>query len=542
MGAEALTMELPTTGRRVLLLEDDPDIAEPTSAILKDAGYSVEWFRNGRDALDGLRESPVDLILLDLMMPVMDGWEFRSAQRADRSIAGIPVIVLTADTGAKATAIHAEVCLRKPYGARELVDTVERVLVEDTRRRANASAEETGRLALLGTIAAGVGHEVNNPLSFAMGNLELIEEVLPALRREVSASWANREPSVAAIARHFDTLDEQLRDLRTGLERVRLVVRNLQNLSRRADNEHGRVDLQRVLESAISMAWSHIKYRAVLTRSYAPLPEIWGSESRLGQVFLNLLVNAAQGVRNGEPQSNRIEVTTRMDGESVAVEVKDSGEGMSKALLSRIFEPFFTTKGQGEGTGLGLPICREIIREHGGTIDVESELGRGTRFTVRLPVGKSGEWRAASTAVAAPPQPSLPARPGEPRPRLWIVDDERLVARAVGQMLQRDYDVILMHAAKEVLARLEAGERFDALLCDVMMPEMNGVALTQNVVSRWPELRSHIVFMSGGALVQELDDFVRGPDYMFIEKPVHLARLRELIARAAGAVQAGAGV
>src|SRR5262249_46837398 len=159
----------------------------------------------------------------------------------------------------------------------------------------------------------------------------------------------------------------------------------------------------------------------------------------------------------------------------------------------------------------------------------------GTRFILKLPVGKSGEWRAAQeAAVSARPQATVPSTANGLRPRVWIVDDERLVAGAIGQMLPKDHEMPTIQNTHEVLARREAGERFDALLCDVMMPEMNGVALTRAIVARWPELASHVVFMSGGALVPELDDFVRGPDYMFIEKPVHLVRLKELVARAAG--------
>src|SRR5262249_30497966 len=152
----------------------------------EDAGYSVEVCRNGREALERLREDPADLVLLDLMMPVLDGWEFLAIQRADRSIADIPVVAISGDSSAKAAAVKAEKYLKKPFGSNELVAAVERVLLDKERKNLAAHLEETERLALLGSIAAGVGHEINNPLSFTMGNLELSEAAITAIRGELA--------------------------------------------------------------------------------------------------------------------------------------------------------------------------------------------------------------------------------------------------------------------------------------------------------------------------------------------------------------------
>ena len=385
-------------GRRILLAEDDEDISESVRGVLEGAGYSVERCRNGQEALDRLREDPADLVVLDLIMPVMDGWEFRALQRGDRSIADIPVVVITADGSAKAAAVHAESYVKKPFGANDLVNAVERVLLEKDRKAVASRLEETERLAQLGIIAAGVGHEVNNPLTFTMGNLELSDALVAALKGEISSlrrlGVAPDASAVVRIDEKLDRLAALIQDGRTGAERVRLIVRNLQSLGRRSEDRRGRLDVREVVDSAISIVSSHIKSRATLKRVYTDVLDVAGDETRLGQVFLNLLMNAAQAIHDSSPDANTIVVTIRQESECAVVEIRDSGIGMSKAQEARAFEPFFTTKGHGEGTGLGLSISREIVNAHGGRITVRSEPGRGSTFTVRLPV-----WKDAAQAA-----------------------------------------------------------------------------------------------------------------------------------------------
>jgi two-component system, NtrC family, sensor kinase len=372
--------------RRVLVVEDDADILESMSSILEDAGYRVDACVNGRDALDRLQEYPADAIVLDLMMPVMNGWEFVTAKKADPAIAEIPVVAISADSSAKATAIRADSYIPKPFHADDLVAAVGRVLLDADRRKLIQRLGETERLTVLGMIAAGVGHEINNPLALVTASIELIERTISSVCQTVRvASQARRDDRmIASIEPPLESIQEQLGDCRAALERVRLIVRELRSASRRAGNERKMIEVRSVLESAITMAWGELSPRIDVVRQYDPGLHVMGNEARLGQVFLNLLVNAAQAIPKENEGRGRVSVVARRQGAHAVIEIRDTGRGMSAVQIERIFEPFFTTKGQLGGTGLGLAICREIVEDHGGTIEVTSGLGGGSCFSVRL--------------------------------------------------------------------------------------------------------------------------------------------------------------
>jgi two-component system, NtrC family, sensor kinase len=522
---------------RVLLVEDDPEVLESLANLLGEQGYQVATAYHGRQALEKLASAPApDVIVLDLMMPVMNGWEFRAAQRADPALADIPVVAITADNSPQAAAIHAERVLAKPFAFGDLQLAIERVLIARERRLMMAKLEQTERLAALGTIAAGVAHEIGNPLSYTVANLALIDEELPILRSELEQLLARceareREPATCErLCGRIEELAGHLQLGRAGAERVRLIVRNLQGLSRRAEERHGALDLARVLDAAVALAWNQIRFRARLKRSFADVPLIFGSEPQLVQVFVNLLVNAGQAIPDGGRESHEVEVRTFTEKGWAVVEVRDTGGGMSEPVRRRIFEPFFTTKGAGEGTGLGLWISRDVVTAHGGQIEVESTLGAGSVFRVRLPI----------PAEAAAPPPSL--RPPEPsraasatRPRVWVVDDEPMVASTLARVLALHYDVtVAKGGGQEILDRLERGERFDVLLCDLMMPEMTGMELWSRLESRWPALAQRVLFLTGGAFTAEARAFLAAHPEDCLEKPFELPVLRRRVDALAG--------
>jgi len=246
------------------------------------------------------------------------------------------------------------------------------------RKQMQEKLHSADRMASLGTLAAGVAHEINNPLSFMLSNLRFIGEELNSLY--VRGDDALRE----RLREVQDALNETL----SGGDRVRDIVRDLKMFSRRDEGHRGPVNLHAVLDLCGNIARGQLKHRARLVKEYGELPPVHASESRLGQLFLNLIINAAQAIPdNGDEDAHEVRITTRLIGEEWAVvEVKDTGLGIAPEHLSRLFDPFFTTKPSGVGTGLGLSICHGIVVAMGGQITVESELGRGSTFRVTLPL------------------------------------------------------------------------------------------------------------------------------------------------------------
>ncbi|HEX9289559.1 MAG TPA: PAS domain S-box protein [Anaeromyxobacteraceae bacterium] len=367
------------------------------------------------------------------------------------------------------------------------------------------------RMASVGTLAAGVAHELNNPLSYVIANVSWVTEGL--------AEATARPEDAAARADMLQALEEA----RGGAERMRDIIRDLRTFSRGDETRSGAVELAPVLESCVSMAWNEIRHRARLVRELLPVPAVHGNEARLGQVFLNLIVNAAQSIREGAAEKNEIRLATRHwhDGR-IAVEVTDTGSGIAPDHRARIFDPFFTTKPLGVGTGLGLSICHNLVAALGGTIEVESELGKGSRFRVLL-----RRWEGPAVEPVAPACEAAAPRRG----RVLVVDDEPLVGAAVRRALAGDHEVTVVSRAREALARLDAGEAFDLVVTDLLMPDMTGIDLARELEARAPELAARTVFVTGGAFTPASRAFVEAHREAVLDKPFELERLRELVRR-----------
>jgi signal transduction histidine kinase len=374
------------------------------------------------------------------------------------------------------------------------------------RRETQAQLIQTDRMATVGTLAAGVAHELNNPLTYVLLNLSTLD-------RELDQAIDDAEKR-ARVRSRLATLQE-------GAERMASIVRDLRSFCRPNTPSPIPVDMRQVLESSINMAMNELKDRARLVRDYAPVPPVVADGARLGQVFLNLLLNAAQALTEGSPNDHEVRVVLRADGpDRIRVEVTDTGQGIAPDIIHRIFEPFFTTKPVGVGTGLGLSICQSIVASMSGQLTVESQLGRGSTFRVQLPL----------PAAASPPQhETVSAEPAGGNARILVIDDESAIAIALKKILEMDHDVTAVTTGDQALRLLLDGSHFDVILCDVLMPGTSGIDLFRQLESKRPEVAGKMIFMTGASSMPRVAEFFRSIGNPRIDKPVDVPRLRRLI-------------
>ncbi len=398
-------------------------------------------------------------------------------------------------------------------------EDAELILIRDLteQRILQAKLTQSDRLATVGTLAASVAHEINNPLTYVMHYID-------RLNRELE-DWTAREDAPPQLVK----LREGAETAAEGCARVRDIVRDLKTFGRLDDAEDVPMDVNRALRSALQMAGHRIRVVARLEVQLGPLPPVRANDGRLCQMFLNLLMNAAQAIPPGTDRGRaRVDVRSWSEAGLVRVAIHDTGVGIAPEHLGRLFEPFFSTKPDGVGTGLGLWICRDIVQELGGHIDVDSALGDGTTMTVVLPRA------AGSTAYVSslpPPEPASAPLPLAALRWVLVVDDEPAVLELLAEALGEHADVVTAangHEAREILRH--DGE-FDAILCDLMMPGMGGVELFDWVDRARPTLASRMIFMTGAAYSEDAREFLARVDNERLDKPFRVRDVERVLDR-----------
>lgn len=361
------------------------------------------------------------------------------------------------------------------------------------QRRIEAKMRQAERLASLGMLSAAIAHEINNPLAYILLNLQ-------ATRRWLGQALAAE--SIAALSNALELIDQSLE----GVERVRVIVRDLRAFAHADDSENALVDVRSVIESILPIAEHEIRDRATLVKAFGEVPIVRANAARLGQVFLNLLVNAAHAIPPGE-EGHEIRISVSAESaQKVIVAVEDTGEGMPPSVRDRVFEPFFTTKAAGIGTGLGLALCQGIVQALGGDIAVDSRVGAGSTFRVSLPV-----------AVPGPRETIQPAAVVVPRSKILVVDDEPRIANRLAELL-RDHEVVVATTGTEAIERL-ARESFDAVFCDLMMPDVKGTDVFEAATRDRPALRGRFVFMTAGAFTPGARELLDRVSTVRLDKP-----------------------
>jgi PAS domain S-box-containing protein len=385
-----------------------------------------------------------------------------------------------------------------------------RMILRDVteRRMFEARLRQTQKLEAVGILAAGVAHEINNPLTYVLSHLQTMLQDLA------------RTEAVASLSPVLESMRNHVREAADGADRVRNIVRDLKTFARRGEDERGAVDVIGVLETSIKLAAHELRNRARVRRDLRPVPQAVGDPGRLSQVFVNLLINAAQAIEEGAAERNEISIATRATEEEVLVEVSDTGSGISPENLDRLFDPFFTTKSSSGGSGLGLSICYNIVSSFGGRIEVESKPGMGSRLTVRLPIARAP--RVENAAV-----PAIRAAPR--RGRILVVDDEPFVLSTVTMILGRDHELVGVGSGAEALAAIEKDDHFDVILCDLMMQKSSGMDVYGQLLKRHPRLARRVVFMTGGAYTPAARSFLARISNPCVDKPFGVVDLTKVV-------------
>ncbi len=423
------------------------------------------------------------------------------AQRADGSEFPVEMVLWRTAVG------------HQTYYTASLFDLSERETAKSEIERQREALRQSEKLTAMGSLLAGVAHELNNPLSIVMGRAALLAEKMSG-----------------------DPLAADAQRIHEAAERCGRIVRTFLNMARSRPANRSEVALNDLATAAIDMlAYVLRSHGIAVTLDLLPgLPPVKADADQIGQIVLNLIVNAQQAL-GARDQGRRLTVSTGLapmtDGDRrrvprVWLRVRDNGPGIATELQERIFEPFFTTKDEGVGTGLGLAVSRSIAREHGGELTLQDEAG-GACFVLQLPV--SGQPEAAES------EPVPLADSEERNARLLVVDDETEIAELIGEMLSgAGYEVMTAESGAVALAML-AEARFDAIVSDLHMPDVDGAALWREVKRQQPSLARRMLFVTGDTLSPTARQFLDEARCQRLNKPFAkaelLAQVTELLSR-----------
>ncbi len=420
---------------RIMIVDDEQTMLAMVSRLLRGEGYDVQTYENPVSALEASAKfggentvahedsaeasEPPDLILLDVMMPGMDGLELCRRLKSRSALQDIPVIFLTGrdDATDKKSGLEAGGVdyITKPFDAVELLARVRVHISLHESRKANrryaqqmeALAEERAeqlvhadRMATVGTLAAGVAHEINNPTAVIRGNGQMLARLWPVLEAELREAVASGSERADRIQFALDEMPGILDGMLSGTDRIKRITGGLLSYSRQQPTRKEPVRLAAIVEQAMELCRNALKYHVRVEQNFPDdLPAVRGDGQKLEQVFINLFTNAAHATKGRD--GALLEITGSSDETNVVIRIRDNGSGMSPETVKAMWKPFFTTKTVGKGTGLGMSIIKGIIEDHHGDIEVESTTEMGTEFTITLPAATSGNTMDSCLATRA---------------------------------------------------------------------------------------------------------------------------------------------
>lgn len=451
---------------------------------------------------------------LEVLAAAADAPALRDAVTA--ALGGVPPQELTVNCPARDGSSRMMSVRLSALSGGEALLVVMRDVTEEAARRAQILLGE--KLASIGQVAASVAHELNNPMAWVMANLEQIRGTSVRL-----LAAARRLAADADLYRVIDTIDSACHEALIGVERMRDIVTDLNVFSSSNERRPERTSLVEVIELALRMTGPQLSQHCRVERSYGEMQPLVGYPGKLSQVFVNLFINAAQAMPPRPRDENVVRVTTRYRDGAHEIEVEDNGRGMAEDVLEHIFDPFYTTKEQQTRAGIGLWVSRKILEEQRGTIAVESTPNVKTRFLIRLS-GLDPTALPAARPTSEPPPPP-------PRATVLFVDDEPMLLSAFARAFDGKHEVLVADSGEAALAILRQRQgKVDAIVCDLLMPQMSGMDLYDAISEQFPHLRARMAFMSGGAFTARAREFVERVDNPKIAKPIALGDLERALA------------
>ena len=501
---------------KILLVDDEPNLRLLLEVELSDVGHDVTTAVNASSAIALAAATDFDILMTDLRMPGMTGLELCAWVRQNRPCTDV---ILMTGYGSSQSAVEglrlgAADYLFKPFGDIQLViGSVERLLQKRRLRDETESLKtqllQMDRLNSLGHLSSAVAHEISNPAGFVLGNLSMLQEDLTTLVAEYPEEKAR-----------LDEMTAMVDDAIVGIQRVSDVARDLRAFAGADVGPQQPIRLLEVVETSLRIGKVAVRHRARLTTDLGDIGLVDGQHGRLAQVFINLLLYAADTVPEGNASGHEVHLSMRADGNQAVVEITDTGTLLTDAQRAELFAPL-RTNASGVPIGVGLALTRDIVNDHSGDVSVTPGRG-GNRYVVQLPLLEPQARRESRPALA----------PSTGRKAL-IIDDEEALRRMMTVMLRGRYDVTDVSGGEAALAVLEQDSVFDLVICDLMMPGMDGTSVYQAVCERWPHLATRVLFATGGSVTQATQGFLTDHADRVLYKPFRrdelLAAIAELV-------------
>lgn len=392
----------------------------------------------------------------------------------------------------------------------------------------------TERLVAVGQLAAGVAHEINNPASFLLANLQVIFEHMAELKAmSVELRGLSRIEEYRKVFDDYEfewKLDESLQmmvDNVRGIERIVNIVRDLRAFSSHSPQNNEIINLRDIIDLACKISANAIRHNGEMeVEIEEDLPPIVGDAGKISQVLINLLINAGHAIAKTERESHKVSIRAFHEHDKLKIIIRDTGCGIPPSIQEKIFIPFFTTKSSKEGTGMGLALSADIIRQHRGSLTLLDSSSDGSSFIIELPPSETDAIQKTTANSTTTDQKIVTPR----KLRILVVDDEPALLRAMKRGLSIHHKIVVASDGEEALEILKSDNNFDTIICDLMMPKIDGVDVFYELKEISPELAKKMIFCTGGAITNRTRDFRMSAKNKFFDKPVKISDLEEYLA------------